>query len=99
MVDGTYTVRAKTPVGKHDGTIKITSAGDTCQGVLTLGGKTKVLEGPLNGNTASFAGTVKMPFPIGKVDFTIEGVIDGDTLKGVCRTKKFHFDIDGERIA
>lgn len=99
MIDGTYTVRAKTPLGKQKGTLAITTEGDRCHALLKLGDKTKALEGPLSGNNATFNGMVKLPFPIGKTDFTIDGTVDGDKLKGVCHTKKFHFDIEGERIA
>ena len=99
MVDGIYDVRAKTPLGKKKGQLAITSEGDICHAVLSIAGKTKELQGPLSGNATTFTGTVKLPFPIGKVDFTIDGTIEGDRLVGVCRTKKFHFDIHGERVA
>lgn len=98
MIDGTYNVKAKTPLGSREGTIVLVTDGSTCVADLTIAGKTAHLTGVLEGETVTFDGTVKMPFPIGKVDYTLSGTVEGDELKGVCRTKKFSFDVLGSRV-
>ena len=97
MIDGTYDVTAKTPLGKKAGTLVLVTNGDVCEADLTVAGKTKHLEGTMSGQEVTFEGTVKLPFPIGKVNYTLVGTVEGDELVGTCKTKKFSFDIQGMR--
>lgn len=97
MIDGTYEVKAKTPLGKKAGTLVLVTSGDTCEADLTIKKKTKHLEGTINGEEVTFVGKVKLPFPIGKVNYELVGTVEGDDLVGVCKTKKFSFDIHGTR--
>lgn len=97
MIDGTYTVEAKTPLGKRRGGLVLTTEGDTCIADLTIAGKTKRLEGTIEGEEVTFEGSVHMPFPFGNVNFVLSGTVEGDELTGVCRTKKFKFDVHGTR--
>ena len=99
MIDGTYDVKAKTPLGKRGGNLVLKTEGDRCDAALTIAGKTKHLSGTLNGDVVTFTGNVHLPFPIGKVDYVLDGTVVGDELKGVCRTKKFKFDVMGTRVS
>lgn len=99
MIDGTYAVEAKTPLGKQGGQIVLATEGDVCTADLSIAGKTKRLEGTLSGEEVTFTGSIKLPFPIGEQDFVLTGTVEGDDLKGVCTTKKLKFDITGTRVA
>lgn len=99
MIDGTYDVSAKTPLGKKKGTIVLAADGDVCNAKLTIMGKTKDLKGSIAGEEVTFEGNVSLPFPIGKVDYVLTGTVEGDDLSGVCKTKKFKFDVNGTRVA
>ena len=99
MIDGTYDVKAKTPLGKKKGTLILTTNGETCEADLTIAGKTKHLTGTLEGETVTFTGSVHLPFPLGNVEYTLSGTVTEDTLSGTCRTKKFSFDVEGTRVA
>lgn len=97
MIDGTYNVAAKTPLGKKAGTLVLVTSGEACDADLTIAGKTKHLTGTLDGETVTFTGSVHLPFPIGNVNYTLSGTVTGDVLSGTCRTKKFSFDVEGTR--
>jgi hypothetical protein len=99
LIDGTYAVEARTPLGSKSGTLVLASDGDACTADLTVAGKTKRLDGVLEGDVATFGGSVKLPFPFGRLDFTLSGGVVGDVLTGICSTKKFSFDVSGRRIA
>ncbi len=98
MIDGTYAVLAKTPLGKRKGHLVLATEGDVCYADLTVAGKTKRLEGTLEGEDVTFEGNVRMPFPFGKVAYVLSGTVVGDELNGVCRAKKFAFDVNGTRV-
>ncbi len=99
MIDGMYTVEAKTPLGKKAGELVMVTQGDVCAADLTVAGKTKRLQGKIVDDQVTFEGSIHLPFPIGNVAWTLSGTVVGDDLKGVCRTKKFSFDVTGKRIA
>lgn len=98
MIDGTYTVEAKTPLGKRGGSLVLSTEGNACTADLTIAGKTKRLEGTIEGDEVTFEGSVHLPFPIGNQNFVLSGTVNGDELVGVCRTKKFKFDVHGTRV-
>ena len=99
MLDGTYNVKAKTPLGKKNGTLVLVTEENTCKAELHIASKTAHLEGTIEGETVAFDGEVKLPFPLGKVKYTLVGTVEGDTLHGTCKTKKFSFDVDGTRVS
>lgn len=99
MIDGTYDVTAKTPLGKKQGSLVLTTEGEACKAELSIAGKTAHLTGAMEGELVTFEGTVKLPFPIGKVNYVLTGTVTDDVLQGVCKTKKFSFDVNGTRVA
>lgn len=98
MIDGTYNVKARTPLGKKAGTLVLATDQNLCNAKLSIGKKTKELVGTIEGEDVSFVGKVKLPFPFGKVNYMLVGSVDGDELSGVCHTKKFSFDVSGTRV-
>ena len=98
MIDGTYQVEAKTPLGKKKGAVVLQTSDDACIADLQVKKKTKRLEGKLQDELVTFTGDVKLPRPFGKVNFVLAGTVVGDDLFGVCRTKKFSFDVMGTRV-
>ena len=99
MIDGTYEVSAKTPLGAKKGRLVLATSGEECTADLSIAGKTKRLVGTIDGDAVVFEGSVKMPFPFGKVNYVLAGSVVGDELVGLCRTKKFSFDVTGMRVA
>jgi len=99
MIDGTYNVEAKTPLGKKDGTLVLVTEGDTCKAELSVAGKTAHMQGRMDGENVTFEGELKLPFPLGKVKYTLVGTVEGDILHGTCKTKKFSFDVNGTRVS
>lgn len=99
MIDGTYDVKARTPLGKRAGQLVMVTNGATCDADLSVAGKTKRLQGTIDGKVVVFEGSVHLPFPIGDVAYTLSGTVEGDVLSGTCRTKKFSFDVEGTRVA
>lgn len=99
MIDGTYEVYAKTPLGKKSGKLVLSTDQNVCNAELSVAGKTKHLVGTINGDMVTFEGKVKLPFPAGEVNYSLEGTVEGDELKGVCRYKKKSFEVWGTRCA
>jgi hypothetical protein len=99
MIDGTYNVEAKTPLGKKAGTIVLATEDNVCNAELSVAGKTAHLKGTVDGENVTFEGSTKMPFPFGKVNYTLVGTVEGDNLHGTCKTKKFSFEINGTRVS
>ena len=97
MIDGTYTVEAKTPLGKRGGSLVLTTEGDACTADLTVAGKTKRLEGVIDGDQVTFEGSIHLPFPFGNQKWVLTGTVEGDEIVGVCSTKRFKFDVSGTR--
>lgn len=98
MIDGTYDVEAKTPLGTRRGRVVLATSGTECSADLSVDGKTKRLVGTIEGDTVVFEGSVKMPFPFGRVYYVLAGCVVGDELIGLCRTNKFSFDVTGMRV-
>jgi len=99
MIDGIYTVKAKTPLGRKEGMLVAVTSGSTCLAELTVGKRSKRLEGTVQNDVVTFEGSIKLPSPIGQTNFLITGTVEGDELKALCTTKKFKFDIAGTRVA
>lgn len=98
MIDGTYDIKAKTPLGKKKGSLVLVTSGDVCDADVSVGKKAKHLRGSIQDSIVSFEGTVKLHKPFGELDYVLTGAVEGDELKGVCTTKKFKFDIIGTRV-
>lgn len=99
MLDGTYEIATKTPLGTYNGTIVLVTEGQTCNADLSIAGKTAKLVGVLNGEEVTFEGTADLPFPLGKTDYTLVGTVVGDDLSGTFNSKRLKFDVTGKRVA
>lgn len=99
MIDGTYAVEAKTPLGVQQGTLVLSTDQDVCNAELNLAGKTAHAQGDVQGDAVTFTGSIKLPFPIGSVDYVLSGTVEGDALQATFSAKKFTFDVTGTRVA
>lgn len=99
MIDGIYEVKARTPLGKRRGTVVLIANGGVCDADLFIGKKSKHLQGIFDGEFVMFEGAVKMPRPFGKVKYQLVGTVEGDVLFGILSTKKFKFEVNGNRVS
>ena len=99
MIDGTYDIKAKTPLGKKSGRLVLTTNDTQCEASLEMLNKKTRSMGTVDGDNLVFTGTVNLPFPLGKVNYELTGTVKGDDLEGVFKSKKFTFDVTGIRVA
>lgn len=95
MVDGTYEVVARTPMGARKAKVTLSSGEGRCEASVTVGNKRKSATGSLDGDAFSFSGTVSSP--LGKIPYQLEGTADGVTLDATARTKRGTVSIHGNR--
>ena len=96
MVDGTYAVVVRTPLGARKAEVTFKGTGTTCTAELTAKGKTRNAEGTLEGDTFRFEGEAVTT--LGKISYVAEGTADGSILTGTVRTKKDTLHVTGKRI-
>lgn len=96
MIDGTYAINIKTPMGLKKG--ELTLAGK--DGVLTgkmvaLGKENDINPGTYDGDHFAFSGELKTA--VGKLAYDLSGTVNGDELSGVAKTKKGDLTLKGTR--
>lgn len=96
MIDGTYSVMLKTPMGVKKGELVFISDGSVLTGKLIVMGK----ENPIVITDAAddcfaFQGEIKTA--IGKVPYTCKGSISGDSIEGIAVTSKGNMPLNGKR--
>ncbi len=96
MVDGTYAVVVRTPLGACKAEVTLTSSGTACTAELAAKGKTGSAEGTLEGDAFRFEGEAVTT--LGKISYVAEGTADGSALTGTVRTKKGTLHVTGKRI-
>ena len=97
MLDGTYSIQMRTPMGPKDGKLLLRTQGNLLSGVLeVLGNANPFTNGQADGNRCRFSSQFKTA--LGSVDYEAEGQVDGDTLTAVSRTAKGDLKITGTRI-
>lgn len=98
MVDGTYAISMRTPLGLHEGSVVLSSLGDALSANISINGVGSMRQnGSCSGDEFQLSGSIKL-FLLGRVNFDISGLVAGDTLKATCATNKGTFDIMGSRI-
>ena len=96
MVDGTYSVKVRTPMGVKRGTIRLESSEGRLSGAMeALGSRTEFDGGTVEGDDIRFAGSLKTPMGLLRFDF--EGTADGSSLSGTASTTKGVLSISGTR--
>ena len=96
MVDGTYQVRMRTPLGVKYGELILHSNDGTLNGSLVVMGKKNIFEpGTTDGKNFNFKG--KIQTSVGKTDYVCSGSVNGDELSGIAKTKKGDLALNGIR--
>ena len=96
MVDGTYQVRMRTPLGVKNGELILHSNDGTLNGSLVVMGKKNIFEpGTTDGKNFNFKG--KIQNSVGKTDYVCSGSVNGDELSGIAKTKKGDLALNGIR--
>lgn len=96
MIDGTYSVSLKTPMGLKKGDLVLATKEGTLTGKMIIMGKENpITDGTCEGDSFHFAGDLKTA--VGKLSFTCDGSVSGDTLTAETRSKKGNFQITGKR--
>lgn len=99
MLDGTYEIVAKTPMGDKSGTLTLQSSGEALSAHISVPGLGKYdADGTANDDRFAFSGQMKI-FLMGKVSYDITGSVDGDALKATCKTSKGSLNITGTRVS
>lgn len=96
MVDGTYEVSLKSPMGLKKGELKLHSEGGVLSGGMTVMGKENPIgPGTAEGDNFSFSGELKTA--VGKLAYMCEGRVEGNAISGVAKTKKGDLPLTGKR--
>jgi len=96
MVEGTYNVMLKTPMGVKKGELVLIPEGDVLNGKLVVMGQENPIEpGKTDGTKFSFSGELKTA--VGKMSYECAGNVEGDAITGSVKTKKGTLTLTGKR--
>ena len=94
MINGTYEVKMKTPMGLKKGELVLNQYGNVLTGTMVILGKeTPIENGETDGEHIRFSGELKTP--VGKVAFDCVGTIKDGALNAEAKTKKGNFILTG----
>lgn len=97
VVDGTYKIITKSPIGKQEGGFTYKTEGDVLTGTATAGGETVPIDGgKVNGNI--FEHTMRMKTPMGRSKVKVNGIVDGDKISGTFKLLIGTMPFEGTRI-
>ena len=101
MIDGTYNVSVKTPIGVNRGSLKLATEGEKVMASLSLIGMGNLHStGTIidaDTNTFTMQGNMRM-FTFGHFAYNIKGQIEGRKLYATAETSRGTFSIQGTRI-
>lgn len=97
MIDGTYTIKVDTPLGKRPGTVILKTKGNVVYADINapVVGK-QTTEGTVKGDSFTTEGTFKLKL-FGKVTYKLNGTVAGDNLHIVIDSSKGQIKLDGVR--
>lgn len=96
MIDGTYQVMMKTPMGVKKGELTLKSENNALTGsIYVMDRETPLLSGTTDGANFSFSGDLETA--AGKLAYNCAGRVDGDVLSGMAKTRKGDFPLTGTR--
>lgn len=96
MVDGTYNVMLKTPMGVKKGQLILASDGEALTGkLIALGEENCFTNGSTSGDSFTFSGELKTA--MGKVAYECAGSVDDNAISGSVKTKKGTLALTGKR--
>lgn len=98
MIDGTYNVTVKTPIGMNRGSLKLATEGDSVKASLSLIGMGNLHStGKVDGDTFTMQGNMRM-FTFGHLAYNIKGQVEGRKLHAIAETSHGTLSIQGTRI-
>lgn len=96
MIDGSYQVMLKTPMGVKKGELILQSAEGVLSGkMIVMGKENPIGPGTTDGSAFRFSGEIKTA--VGKLAYECTGNVSGDALSGVAKTKKGDLALSGKR--
>ncbi|HWA60573.1 MAG TPA: hypothetical protein VG939_04325 [Caulobacteraceae bacterium] len=84
--DGTWKTTINSPMGVQEGTLSITTSGDTFTGKMEGRQGTQDISGKADGNNLSWSTQITNPFPI-TLEFNV--TVDGDKMSGTVKAGAF----------
>lgn len=96
MVNGTYEIMMKTPIGVKKGQMILNADGEKLSGAFVIKGKeNSFTDGTVSGDHFSFGG--ELMSSVGKMVYTCEGDVTGDEVTAKAVAKKGTLTISGKR--
>lgn len=97
MVDGSYQVKLRTPLGVKKGELVLQSQDHVLTGRMTVMGKENGIgPGTTDGDSFQFEGKIKTA--VGELAYVCSGIVNGDALTGTAKTKKGDMALSGTRM-
>ncbi len=84
--DGTWKTTVNSPMGVQEGTLTITTSGDTFTGKMEGRMGAQDVTGKVDGNSLSWSTQLTQPFPM-TLEFTVS--VDGDNMTGNVKAGAF----------
>ena len=100
MIDGTYNVTVKSPIGVNRGSLKLETIeeGERVKASLSLIGMGNLHStGKLNGDEFIMQGNMRM-FTFGHLAYNVKGQVEGRKLYAIAETSHGTLSIQGTRI-
>ena len=96
-LDGTYSVKMKSPMGEQDGSFTFKTEGEVLLGTASAAGATTdINDGKVSGD--SFECKFGMKTPMGKVKITVKGTVEGDRISGSFKMLVGTFPFEGTKV-
>jgi hypothetical protein len=84
--DGNWKTTVNSPMGVQEGTLSITTSGDTFTGTMAGAAGSQDISGKVDGNTLTWPAKITTPFPL-TLEFTV--TVDGDKMTGSVKAGAF----------
>ncbi len=84
--DGTWKTTINSPMGVQEGTLTITTSGDTFTGTMQGAQGAQEVSGKVSGDTLTWGSKLTQPFPI-DLEFTV--TVNGDAMEGSVKAGAF----------
>ena len=85
-VDGNWKTTINSPMGVQEGTLSITSSGDSFTGKMSGRQGEQDISGKVDGNNLTWSTSITQPFPI-TLEFNVN--VDGDAMSGQVKAGSF----------
>lgn len=97
MVNGSYQVKLRTPLGVKKGELVLQSQGDVLTGrMIVMGKENEIGPGTVDGDAFRFEGTLKTA--VGELAYVCSGSVRENELTGTVKTRKSDMPLSGARM-